>query len=434
MCNQLRPSIGFTFTDLGLLWPTSKNESLPNWVAWILLTSATPLDQISLDSFSVQTFMVQTPTKRHASASPEDSRPTKRALTSSPEEGELDDPMPHPTHDLPARPLSSNLPPKPKVPFTFQRRVSALENGQNAEVQEKVLPLVYERSEEDDRLFREESMKRRSGRPVQDEFRRRGQSSVVSDHWEPGMGFGRNVRSTPRDSIHYRGERSHPAYRDRLGKETRLDWSYSVSHSSSHEDHLRSQDPSPPSPNRSRSPSSHSSHYREVHRLPTTRTPDLAFTPPHRNYVDRIRDRDTRYDEYSQWPRDSHGHYPHASLEHGDRYWRPAYDANGSQGHQDDRVWTGDGMFDHDDRNRTLADRERVHQKPDTYRPSSPGLPPRPRSVTPRPKSIPSTPPPPSGSPPPPPSPVSRRRSALLCLSRCRRSHRTGRLGEKSRS
>ena len=70
--------------------------------------------------------MVSTPRKRHASRSPEDNRLVKRALTSeSPEEGELDDPVP-PTI------LPISLPPKPKVPFPFKKKI------ENAFVGEKV--------------------------------------------------------------------------------------------------------------------------------------------------------------------------------------------------------------------------------------------------------------------------------------------------------
>ena len=391
--------------------------------------------------------MVPTPTKRHASNSPDGARPPKRALTSSPEEGEVDDATVLPgSANLPPRPAS---PPRPlakaKIAFPFKKKTDIVSNGVGVENRDKTLPIVYERSQEDERRIREADMKRTSIRGIQGDSRRRG-PSTLGDHWEPS--YSRDnpsiQRGGPRDGGHYHGDRHHSTYnsrdRDRSVREWRSEWDHSTSSSSIRGNHHRRDrdrdraTPSPSPPNRSRTPSSHSSQPREKHRLPAPRSPEPSFSPPHRNYSsDRVRDRDRKRDrgQDQDWERRHHDNrsdhsHPrnherareprqHESLDDHERYWRPELSTSVRHDHSQDRnSWSRGDFVDHESR---LEDGEEddealhragqrqlngYHQSPH----ESPITITTPEPLRGSPRLGPHTPPPPSVSPPPPPPPI----------------------------
>lgn len=418
--------------------------------------------------------MVRTPMKRHASRSPECSRPPKRAVTSSPEEGELDDGTPPPVpqgHSLShptRRPSPVPLSAKAKVPFPFKKKVEPSKSGiidSRTDSREKVIPVVYERSEEDERKFREADMRWKTSRPPQEDTRRRVQPAATSDHWEPTMNYGRDrdrtvARGAVWDGIHHTANRHHFPSRDleRTSRERRSERDYAALPGPSrsgrdHRDH-RDRDrarssPSPLSPNRSRSPSSQTSTHREKHRLPAPRSPEPSFSPPTRDYgVDRIRDRERQRDDVwdrdrdrryyedddkrsyprsdgrhrsREWAQESHGQYPRDIHDTQGRYWRPERDSRSTSSRQDyardDREWTRGDSYEPDRKSKPDDDRDRDSRRgTDSYRPSSPG-----QSITshrstfslrmqsPSPPFIPQepqTPPQPSASPPPPPQEI----------------------------
>lgn len=374
--------------------------------------------------------MVQTPTKRHASRSPDGARPSKRAATSSPEEGELDDASPLlAPQSLPAKPSTQS---KAKVPFPFKKKAEPTRNGITTgvtkipEPKEKVLPVVYERSEEDDRRIREADLKRKHARPMK---------AATADHWEPS--YGRVERPVNASARHYV-----PRDHDR-----RSDWDYPSVPSRGERDHHRDRarsSPSSHSPTHSRSPSSPlPSSHREKHRLPAPRSPEPSFSPPRRDYgVDRIRDRererggtwDRERDRERRYRDDDDGdhyidsrYYPRewaqeSHADSGDRHWRPADPHHDHRhGGAEIRDWTR--RDDSYDRRSRLDDREHYDRnydhvrRLDSYRPSSSGPSSRPPATPPPPPGLSSpppgsqspgelrTPPPPAISPPPPPPP-----------------------------
>jgi hypothetical protein len=383
--------------------------------------------------------MVQTPTKRQASRSPEGARPTKRALTSSPEEGEVDDGTLPLNPNLPPRPPSpTRLAARPKVAYPFKKKADGLSNGVLGS--EKALPVVYERSEEDERRIREADMKRKSHRGIQGDARRRGASSIAGDHWEPTMGYSRDhaapQRGTMRDAGHYHGDVYHPVYnsrdRDRSARDRRSDWDHSASFSRGTH-HRRDWDKaslSPPSPNRSRTPSPHSPQHREKHRLPPPRSPEPSFSPSRRTYgAGRTRDRDRQRDRttdrdwdgryhgekdeqsYSWRAREPHVHYQRGSLDEHDRYWRPDQSANARHDYaRDGRSRPRNDVVDPDHRSRSVdedepgQEHERDGEKEFDHSPHEPPITACP-STPPQQSPLlgPHTPPPPSITPPPPP-------------------------------
>ncbi|EMD34688.1 hypothetical protein CERSUDRAFT_140279 [Gelatoporia subvermispora B] len=329
--------------------------------------------------------MVATP-KRSASASPDDPRPSKRHVPSSPEEGELDDATP--PQPKPARsptPVKAAGKPPVRIPFPFKKKPTAVEERpsvpSNGAPKPPLGPMVYERSEEDERRFREEEERKHSySRP-----RHPPQHSV--DRWQPAAGRYDNGGSwnhaDVRSTSHYTRERDghdDRRYRPMSPHRERRTISRSPSRSSY----------------RSRSPLSPPSN-KEKHRLPPPRS---SVAPLGDYYDDRgARDRrprspDRAYDRSRSTRRDGYDD---------DRYYRPQESSRDSR---DDRRW---------ERRRSSSSTRRYEGRyeADTYRPVSPRLstpqgPPSPRSparLPERPRSREPLPPrPPSVGPAPPPS------------------------------
>lgn len=351
--------------------------------------------------------------KRIASRSPPRNRASKRHATSSPEEGELDD-VPAPSGG-PIISLPASLPPKPvtsksKVPFPFKKRVDSTRNAasrSSADSRESrnsiQPPLIYERFKDDERRIRESDPRRGKD----------NRKPPLTDHWEPS--YNRT------DTRHHVPRRDH---RDRDRGRT------------------------PPSYPSSRSPTSPlSPNHREKHRLPAPRSPELSFSPPRRDYVDRVRERDR--DRALAWDRDRDRDWRYREddddrhwvrepiADNHDRYYRPEHTATKEhrrtggderemirRDETDGRVHRRDDRaHDHDrdsDRGRRLGPYRISSPVPSTHSgPVSPPPPHPPPCTTPPhpPSQISQTPPPPSFSPPPPPPPDPRLKDQTLPMA-----------------
>ncbi|KAF9450218.1 Pkinase-domain-containing protein [Macrolepiota fuliginosa MF-IS2] len=325
--------------------------------------------------------MVVTPTKRHASGSPEGERATKRLAPSSPEEGELDDLTPPPPKQPPPQ-LPPSLPPKPtlaktKIPFPFKKKIDTVRNTAPTTLPEPMDPAVnalFDRVDDEERRTRERERETDSRR-----WPSRG-----GDHWEPSYS-----RVPDRNDRYYPSQSRWPP-RDR--------------------ERARSPVPGHVSP-RSRSPGSPSTSHHDKHRLPQPRTPEAAFSPVQRRDYDRDYDRFPDRHRNDSWrPRDDEDdrRFRGSRLGDSDRHYRP----------RDDREWTRRDDDRRGDRRRDHSrDAERTRYM-DSYRPVSPGpsafsrpssptpkhsiavRPPSPADAAPPP---PPTPPPPEVTPPPPP-------------------------------
>ncbi|OBZ78401.1 putative cyclin-dependent kinase 9 [Grifola frondosa] len=242
--------------------------------------------------------MVPTPSKRPASTSPDNSRPSKRHATSSPEEGELDDASPPPP-TAPRTPSPLKAPPKSanKVPFPFKKKSENAEDMPKSRngLSKGRAPLVYERSQEDERRFREED-ERRSIRPRPI----RSTQSREVDRWQPTAGRYDTSRRDRQDylyeSRHYPRDFDKRDYPSHRGTTPRRD----------PERHHVSRSPSSP---RSRSPLTPTSQ-KEKHRLPPPRPPapleDIKYSwqPTSGHYDTSRRDRQDYSYESRHYPRD----------------------------------------------------------------------------------------------------------------------------------
>jgi serine/threonine-protein kinase BUR1 len=364
--------------------------------------------------------MVRTPPKRTASHSPDNGRPYKRFATSSPEEGEVNDDE-DVVHGLPRTPPRPVSPPRPspkfetKVKFPFKRKngVEAGTQAPKADAKEKETPaVIYERSEEDERRFREKEQQRKPWSSHLDLSRRISHSSKsnLADHWEPSLDYAN--RDKERSRLPGSG------------------WQYDQQASSRHrrstattdrDSYLpRSRGRSSPSP--SRSTSSSTSARRGKHRLPShhDRSPVGNYSPPRRDYgVDRIRDKQRERDDAWDRDRDLDRRYNDDGYGRRDDRYYSTRDDRGYNGDHDDRYWRP-GMSparqDYGQRDDYDYGARTGRRGMDSYRPASPGLSARtvstsvypPRSPSPPHTAAdgPRTPPLPSEPPPLPPLPT----------------------------
>ncbi|KAG1741503.1 kinase-like domain-containing protein [Suillus paluster] len=368
--------------------------------------------------------MLHSSNKRTAQDRLHNERPAKRLTTSSPEEGEVDDssppsPLAHPMIPLPPKPAPSKFEVKVKFPFKKKtngadvpgpstQRISPMMDRRHG-------PVVYERSEDDERRIREDDHRSIRSRSHYEQSRKRG-GARVDDHWQPSYSREGDRRPPPRDLPRDPYRPVHDTYipaRDRYdgrvyGRER------DISSLSSH------------SPDRSRSPSSSSSSHRGKHRLPSRRSPAVNYSPPRRDYgVDRLHDqrmRDggwerARHDDHNRWAaplendnysrNDDRFRRPMRHSPRRDRSW-DSYDREHPSHIEGGRDTDRDSY--HTESYRSAAPRAHDDDRDDQYRPVSPGISHHPSQCPPSPSAmspvhVPHTPPPPPSSPPPAPTP-----------------------------
>ncbi|KAG0707911.1 Pkinase-domain-containing protein [Suillus ampliporus] len=260
--------------------------------------------------------MLQSSNKRTAPDRLHNERPAKRLTTSSPEEGEVDDSSPlspHPTMiPLPPKPAPSKF--EVKVKFPFKKKTNGADapgpsTQRISPMMDRRHPVVYERSEDDERRIREDDQRNNRSRTHYDQSRKRG-GAQINDHWQPSYSREGDRRppawDLPRDPYRPAHDTYIPA-RDRYdgrayGRER------DISSLSSH------------SPDRSRSPSSSSSSHRGKHRLPSRRSPAVNYSPPRRDYgVDRLHDQRMRD---GGWERARHDDHRWSAPSENDNYSR----------------------------------------------------------------------------------------------------------------
>ncbi len=342
--------------------------------------------------------MTPTSAKRTAVNFP-DTRPTKRQATSSPEEGELDDGTPPP---LPSGLTTGSLtPPKAagkagsRVPFPFKKKASTSDTRPEypPEVpQARGPPLVYNRSVEDERRFRDDDLRRGAhARPPRHDPR----SARLGDHWVSNHYDDRAPRSRwESQDVRHDTERLYQI-RGAVDRWPRDEVPQALV---SPRPQRRSRSPS--SPRSTGSPLSPESNSKEKHRLPR---PSLLEQDSRSNF-DYDRDRDWSGTRDSRdYKRDRRRSSPGAITRKGDsyipnddddRHYRPRRDSRDTWRRREDDEDVRRYSDDRDDRGSRSGF--------DAYHPLSPHTPPRqfsPLST----HRVPVTPPLPSEAPPPAP-------------------------------
>ncbi|THH02956.1 hypothetical protein EW145_g6661 [Phellinidium pouzarii] len=304
-----------------------------------------------------------TSSKRPAPRTPE-GRPPKRRATSSPEEGEVDDANvtggsgAGASRSTPTSSINGVGNNKFRVPFPFKNKICAstktmeslrdgrdrsrdrdrdADRGRDREWSSRP-PVVYERSEDDERRFREEESAHRTDRYARNTVGNRWKGS--GDHYEPSASVAGKEpyhatrdRGWERDWEWERDKRRNRSQDSRLYSSPRRDVAPPVRSPSKSRSPSASRGPSPPS----RSLSPQSRRERQKHRLPTPRSTTIVVSPKY----DRERDYDLDHDREREWDRgeryepygreyyrdrdhDPRGQYYREETDDWDRYYRPA--------------------------------------------------------------------------------------------------------------
>lgn len=260
--------------------------------------------------------------KRTASASPDGERPFKRQATSSPEEGELDDDASTPPPSVTRSPgPTKTTKPATKVPFPFKKKAALPDQPydspapQNGVSKPRVSHVVYERSVEDDRRYREDDRRHNQIRHPHEDYRQ-GQSRA--DHWDAQAS-----RRAPVESVIWDHDEPYlpPPERERPERRGRPQRSVTPPHRNDRRYPSRS-----PSSPRSHSPESPSST-RGKHRLPPPRSPkryEPAAETDFNNWKRREYPRDRRRNNSGSRSRHAGRDFDRYHTSEDDRYYRPS--------------------------------------------------------------------------------------------------------------